>query len=89
MLTVPDFDDFADDIVLHNSKSLLVGDASGDEFDDIASLDDRVWIPGFLGGPDCHRPFQEIQFELDARFHQPLLYDALALLYVFFTILGE
>lgn len=64
-------------------------DTPGDEFDHISGLDDGIRIIGLLGSPDSHRPFKQVEFELDTALHQPLLDDTLALLNVLLAVLRE
>lgn len=84
-----DLNDFAEHSILHDPESLLIGHTSADELDDISGLDDWVRIPGFLCGSDDHGAFKQVEFELDAEFHESFFDDALALLDVLFSILGE
>lgn len=92
-LFVPDigsnFYDFAENTILHDPQSLLIGHTSRNQFDGISGLNNGIRIPGFLGSSHSHRPLKEIEFELDAKFHQFLLDYALTLLDVLLSVLGE
>lgn len=84
-----DFDDFTEHSIFHDSQRLLIGYTSADEFDDVSGFDDWVGVPGFFGGSDDHGAFEEVEFELDAVLHEFFFDDALTLLDVFLSILGE
>lgn len=51
---LPDLDDLAGDVILHNFQGLMERDASRDEFDHISSLYDGIRIIGLLCSSDSH-----------------------------------
>ena len=67
----------------------MVRHTSTDQLDDVSGLDDGVRVPGLFGGSDYHGAFQEVEFELNSKFHEFLFDNALTLLDVLFSILGK
>ena len=49
-----DFDNFAEHTVFHDFESLLIGDTTTDEFNDITGFDDAIWVPCLFCGSNDH-----------------------------------
>ena len=89
IIHVPDFYDITCRIILHHSQSLLIGNTSWNQLDDISCFYDWIRIPSLFCCSDGHRSFHKIKFKLYSCFHQPFFDNTLTLLNIFFSILWE